>query len=79
MFLSRALLAPFCSEERTICAILVKGITRNNCEIILNFDELFRRYRLKDLLSRALVALMTIYAILVEGIMGNIHVKSSLI
>ena len=45
------------------------------CEIILNFDEWFR-CRLKDFLSRALAALMTIYAILVDGIMGNIPVKS---
>ena len=47
------------------------------CEIILNFDEWFR-CRLKDFLSRALAALMTIYAILVDGIMGNIPVKSFL-
>ena len=31
------------------------------------------------LLSRALAALMTIYAILVQGVMGSMHVKSSLI
>ena len=45
------------------------------CEIILNFDEWFR-CRLKDFLSRALAARMTIYAILVVGIMRNILVKS---
>ena len=44
-------------------------------EIILNFDEWFR-CRLKDFLSRALAALITIYAILVDGIMGNIPLKS---
>ena len=38
------------------------------CEIILNFDEWFR-CRLKDFLSRALAARMTIYATLVDGIM----------
>ena len=41
------------------------------CEIIMNLDEWFRRCRLKELLSRALAALITTYAILVEGIMGN--------
>ena len=45
------------------------------CEIILNFDEWFR-CPLKDFLSRAPAALMTIYAILVDGITGNIPVKS---
>ena len=45
------------------------------CEIIFDFDECFR-CRLKDFLSRALAAQMTIYAILVDGIMGNIPVKS---
>ena len=45
------------------------------CEIILNSDEWFR-CRLKDFLSRALAARMTIYELLVDGIMGNIPVKS---
>ena len=52
-------------------------------EIILNLGQWFRRRcRLKDFLSGALVAFMfsggwsgTIYAILKEGLMGNIHVK----
>ena len=29
------------------CAILVEGIMRNICEIILNLDQWFRRCRLK--------------------------------
>ena len=49
------------------------------CEIILNLDQWFRRCHFKDFLPRALAALLfeeqTIYAILVEGIMGNIHVN----
>ena len=65
----------FSSAERTICAILGGYHAEQFCEIILNFDEWFR-CRLKDFLSRALAALMTIYAILVDGIMGNIPVKS---
>ena len=45
-------------------------------EIILNLDKWFRRRcPLKDFLYRALAALISIYAILVEDIMGNIHVK----
>ena len=50
------------------------------CEIILNLGQWFRRRcQLKDFLSGALAALLfsgaNIYAILKEGIMGNIHVK----
>ena len=46
------------------------------CEIILKLSQWFRRRcRLKDFSSGALAALLLIYAILKEGIMGNIHVK----
>ena len=51
------------------------------CEIILNLGQWFRRRCcLKDFLSEALAvvlfgAALTIYAILEEGIIGNIHVK----
>ena len=51
------------------------------CETILNSDQWLRwRCHLKDFLSRALAALTlggsrTNYAILVEGIMGNILVE----
>ena len=48
------------------------------CEIIFNLDQWFRRRcHLKDLLTKALAALIdrTIYAILVEGIIGNNLVK----
>ena len=41
----------------------------------MNLDLWLRICCLKDFLSRALEALITIYAILVKGIMGNIHVK----
>ena len=49
-------------------------------EVILNLNQLFKRCPLKEFLSRALVALMfcrvkPFFAILVEGIMGNIHMK----
>ena len=50
------------------------------CEIILNSGQWLRRSRfLKDSLSGALATLLfsrveTIYAILKEGIIGNIHV-----
>ena len=48
--------------------------------VILNLDQLFKRCPLKEFLTRALVALMfcrvkPFFAILVEGIMGNIHMK----
>ena len=45
------------------------------CEFISNLDQWFRRCCLKDFLSGALGALLFIYALLKEGIMGNIHVK----
>ena len=32
---------PFVQRSGTICAILVEGIKRNNCEIILNSDQWF--------------------------------------
>ena len=50
------------------------------CDIILNLDHWFkRRCHLIDFLSGAQVVRVqwsgTLYAILKEGIMGNIHVK----
>ena len=48
-------------------------------EVILNLGQWVRRCGLKDSLSGALAALLfgdeTMYAILKEGIIGNIHVK----
>ena len=43
------------------------------CEIILNLGQWLRRCRLKGFLSVWLSG--TIYEILKEGIMGNIHVR----
>ena len=55
---------------------------RNKSVIILNLGQWFRRSRLKDFLSRALATLKfcgtepnKFYAILEEGIMGNLHVN----
>ena len=52
---------------------------RNNCEIILNLGQLFRRWRLKFLIwssgGHPVQWSGTIYANLEEGMMGNIHVK----
>ena len=47
------LLGPFCSVEQNICAILVKGIMRNNSVLDLWFR---RRCHFKDFLSGALAA-----------------------
>ena len=49
------------------------------CEIILNLGQWFRRFCLKDFLSRALAVLQfggaEPFMQLKEGIMENIHVK----
>ena len=70
-------MAPSFSGGDLLCNF-IKGYHKEQfCENILNLDHWFRCH-LKDFLSRALAALQfdrTIYAILAEGIMGNIHVK----
>ena len=64
---------PFCSAEwNHLCNFRREYHEEQFCKIILNLDLWFR-CRLKDFLSG--VRNGTIYAILVEGIMGNIHVK----
>ena len=68
-------MALFFSRANHLCNFAGGYHVEQFCEIILNFNEWFR-CRLKDFLSRAQAALMTIYAILVDGIMGNIPVKS---
>ena len=50
------------------------------CEIILNLDQWFKRFRFNDILSGALVALLfgaaePFVQFLKKSIMGNIHVK----
>ena len=67
---------PFCSEEwNLLCNFGRRHHEEHFCEIILNLDQWFRgRFCLKDFFSRAQWT-GTIYAILVESIMGNIHVK----
>ena len=68
-------MALFFNRANHLCNFEGKYHAEQLCEIILNFDEWFRCL-LKDFLPRALAALMTIYAILVDDIMGNIPVKS---
>ena len=51
--------SPFIQRSVTICVILVEGIQRNNSvRFFLNLGQWFRRCRLKDFLSEALVALL---------------------
>ena len=72
---------PFCSAEQNHLCNFGRGHYEEQfCEIILNSGQWSRRCRLKDFLSGALAALLfsgveKIYAILKEGIMGDIHVK----
>ena len=67
---------PFCSGECNYLCNFDRGYYEEEfCEIILNFGQWFRRCCLKDFLSGALAESRTIYAILKEGIIGNIHVK----
>ena len=71
---------PFVRRSVTICVIYVEGFMRNNSVIFfLNLGQWFRRCSLKDFISVSLATLLfrskTIYAILEEGVMGNIHVK----
>ena len=68
-------------QSGTVCAILVECIMQEEqfCQIILILDQWFRRRcHLKYFyweLWRPLCSLELNYAILVEGIMGNLHVK----
>ena len=71
--------SPFSAERNHLCNFR-RGITRNNSvNFFLNMSQWFRRWHLKYFLSVALVVLLIsvaepFYAILKEGIMGNIHV-----
>ena len=67
---------PFCSVEQNQLCNFNRGYQEEQfCEIILKLDQWFRRCHLKDLLSGALAASVTICAILKKDIMSNIHVK----
>ena len=73
---------PFCSAEQNHLCNFGRGYHKECfCEIILNMDQSFRKTCcLKDFLIKSsggphVPRTTTIYAILVEGIMGNIHVK----
>ena len=79
-FLSGALAALLFSGVDYLCNFGRGYYERQFCEIILNLGLWFRRRsRLKEFLSGALAASYSVernyYAILQEGIMGNIHVK----
>ena len=66
---------PFClAEQNHMCYFGRWCYEEQFCEIILNLGQWFR-CRLKDFLSGALAALLIIYAILKEDIIGNIYVK----
>ena len=50
---------PFVQQSRTICAIMVEGIKKNNSvNLFLILGQWFRRCHLKCFLSGALAALM---------------------
>ena len=74
---------PFCSLEHNHLCNFDRGYFEEQfCEIMLNLGHWFRRRcGLKDFLSGSLAGgppvrwSETIYAILKEDIMGNIHVK----
>ena len=64
---------PFCfAEHNPLCNFGTEYYEKKFCAIILNLGQWFRRCPLKDFLSGALGWSRTIYAILKEGIMGNI-------
>ena len=72
----------FCSPEQTHLCNLVRGYYKEQfCEIILNLDKWFKRrcfLKIFHIWSSGKPVVRwsgTIRAILVEGIMGNIHVK----
>ena len=76
---------PFLLCIRTICAILIEDIIRNNSvKLIWNWTsgsegDFVQKISSKELWQPLSSASITIYAISVEGIMGNIHVKLFLI
>ena len=49
---------PFCLAEQHLCKFYKRYPEEQFCEIILNLDLWFRRCRLNDFLSGALVALV---------------------
>ena len=75
------LCGPFYSAERNHLCNFGRGyLIELFCHFILNLDLWFRTCPFKDFLSGAMGSPCvqwsgTIYAILVEGIMGNINVK----
>ena len=73
---------PFCSAERNHLCNFGRGYYEEQfCEITLNLGLWLRRYHLKDFFiwscsgGPPVLWSGTIYTILKEGIMGNIHVK----
>ena len=77
-----ALLWPLLRQSGTFCTILVEGIMQEEqfCEIILILNQWLGEMSLKifPIWSSGDPCVRwsrTIYAILVEGIIGNLHVK----
>ena len=72
---------PFCSAERNHLCNFGRGYHRDQfCEIILNLDQWFRccfkfRFLIRSSGSPHVRRRGTINAILLEGIIGNSHVK----
>ena len=73
---------PFCSVERNHLCNFGRGYYDEQfCEIILNFGSVvqeemwFKRFLIWSSCCPPVQSSGTIYAILIEGIMGNIHVK----
>ena len=78
-----ALWQPLCSAERNHLCNFGRGYQEKQfCEIILNLGQWFRRMSFKRFLiwssgDPPVQWSETIYAILKEGILGYIHVKSN--
>ena len=69
---------PICLvEQNHLCNLSREYHEEQFSEIILNLDQLVVQEEIlfKRFLSRALAALMFVYAILVECSMGNIHLN----
>ena len=67
---------PFCSVEKNHLHNFGRGHHEEQfSEIVLYLDQWFRRCCLKDFRGPCVQLSGTIYAILVEGVIGNIHVK----
>ena len=70
---------PFCSAEQNHLCSFARGYEEQFCEIILNLGEWVRRFFKRFLIWSSggppVWWSMTIYAILKEGIIGNIDVK----